>query len=65
MRREWIEIFVTDLFDAPEFQPLQKRVHTFVPQASVVGMLLEHDEAYQVVYSTQKASCSMIRIPGA
>lgn len=26
--------FVTDLFDAPEFQPLQKRVHTFVPQAS-------------------------------
>ena len=46
--------FVTDLFDAPEFQPLQKRVHTFVPQASVVGMLLEHDEAYQVVYSTQK-----------
>ena len=46
--------FVTDLFAEPQFQQLQKRVYTFVPQASVVGMLLEHDEEYQVVYSTQK-----------
>lgn len=46
--------FVTDLFAEPQFQQLQERVYTFVPQASVVGMLLEHDEEYQVVYSTQK-----------
>lgn len=46
--------FVTDLFAGAQFQQLQERVHTFVPQASVVGMLLEHDEAYQVVCSTQK-----------
>ena len=46
--------FVTDLFAEPQFQQLQERVYTFVPQASVVGMLLEHDEKYQVVYSTQK-----------
>ena len=46
--------FVTDLFAEPQFQQLQERVYTFVPQASIVGMLLEHDEEYQVVYSTQK-----------
>lgn len=30
-----------------------KRIHTFVPQSSVVGMLLEHEEEYIVVHSTQ------------
>ena len=33
--------FVTDLFAEPQFQQLQERVYTFVPQASVVGMLLD------------------------
>lgn len=46
--------FANDLFQHPQFLQLQNRVHTFVPQASIVGMLLEHDEDYHVVYSTQK-----------
>lgn len=46
--------FVGDLFELPQFQSIQDRVYTFVPQASIVGMLLEHDEAYRVIYSTQK-----------
>lgn len=29
------------------------RIHTFVPQSSIVGMLLEHEEDYRIVHSTQ------------
>lgn len=46
--------FVSDVLQKPQYALLQTRVHTFVPQASLVGMLLEHDEDYRVVYSTQK-----------
>lgn len=30
-----------------------ERIQTFVPQSSIVGMLLEHEEAYIVIHSTQ------------
>lgn len=46
--------FSIDLDQNPQFQKIKDRVFTFVPQASVVGMLLEHAEDYQVVYSVQK-----------
>lgn len=46
--------FSSGLLNSPPFLALQERVHTFVPQASVVGMLLEHDEDYRVIYSSQK-----------
>lgn len=29
------------------------RIHTFLPQSSVVGMLLDHEEDYTVIHSTQ------------
>lgn len=32
---------------------LKSRIHTFIPQSSVVGMLLEHEEDYVIVRSTQ------------
>ena len=35
------------------YQRIVSRVHTFLPQSSVVGMLLEHEEAYSVVKSNQ------------
>lgn len=34
-----------------EFQAIGERVHTFVPDQSIVGMLLEHEEDYVVVES--------------
>ncbi len=50
--------------DGPGFQPemlqstgyhaIQTRIRTFVPQSSLIGMLLEHTEQYQVVHSNQK-----------
>ncbi|WP_417147952.1 Mbeg1-like protein, partial [Ruminococcus sp.] len=46
--------FSGNLLQSPQYLRLKERVHTYVPQASIVGMLLEHEEEYQVVYSNQK-----------
>lgn len=35
-----------------DYQEMSPRIHTLVPQTSVVGMLLEHEENYTVVKST-------------
>ncbi len=45
--------FHTDVLSCPEYLSVRNRVHTFVPQSSVVGMLLDHEESYTVVHSTQ------------
>jgi hypothetical protein len=45
--------FCSDILHSEAYQRLQNRVITVVPQKSVVGMLLEHDEDYRVVASTQ------------
>jgi len=34
------------------YRNIHRRIHTFVPQSSVVGMLLEHEESYTVVQSS-------------
>lgn len=39
---------------SPGYQRICTHVHTLVPQSSVVGMLLEHEEKYTVVRSTNK-----------
>ena len=35
-----------------EFKSLAERIHTFVPQSSIVGMLLEYEEPYTVIHSS-------------
>ncbi len=35
------------------FKRIEKSISTYVPQSSVVGMLLEHEEEYMVVHSTR------------
>lgn len=35
------------------YQSIRGRLATFVPQSSVIGLLLEHDEGYTVVHSDQ------------
>ena len=45
--------FHTSLLDRPEHQRIANRIQTILPESSVVGMLLEHEETYQVVRSTQ------------
>lgn len=36
------------------YRQICSRVQTFVPQSSVVGMLLEHEEAYTIIHSTEE-----------
>lgn len=45
--------FHTDLLDLPEHRCVADRIHSIVPKSSVVGMLLEHEEDYDVVDSDQ------------
>lgn len=45
--------FSGDLLSGAAYREMQTRIHTFVPQSSVVGMLLEHEEDYVVVRSAQ------------
>lgn len=44
--------FVQKFLETPGYQAIIPKIHTFVPQSSVVGMLLEHEEPYQVVKSS-------------
>ena len=43
--------FTDYVLSSPGYQELLTRMHTFVPQSSVIGMLLEHEETYTVVKS--------------
>lgn len=56
--------FCNDILHSAAYLRLQNRVHTVVPEMSIVGMLLEHEEDYRVVASTQHGFYSMTRIPG-
>lgn len=39
----------------PGYQQIQERIHAYVPESSVVGMLMEHEENYKVVRSEEVA----------
>lgn len=43
------------LLDDPTYLEMRPMIHSIVPQSSVVGILLEHDENYTVVKSRQKS----------
>ncbi len=43
--------FSDGLLSSPGYLAVRDRVHTFVPQSSVVGMLMDHEESYEVVRS--------------
>lgn len=45
--------FRTSFLDRPEHQRIAHRITTIVPQFSVVGLLMEHEEDYTVVKSSQ------------
>ncbi len=45
--------FTEKIMQTEQFQRIEHQIHTFVPEFSVVGMLLEHLEDYSVVHSDQ------------
>ena len=44
--------FDAEVIALPGYQRICARVQTFVPQSSIVGMLLEHEEANTIIHST-------------
>ncbi len=44
--------FMEEIVESPGFKAMEPRLYTIVPQSSVIGMLLEHKEDYQVIEST-------------
>ena len=46
--------FKETLLDTQAYLQIADRIQTFVPQSSVIGMLLEHEENYTVIQSNQK-----------
>lgn len=44
--------FLPHVLETAEYRAIADRVITFVPQSSVIGMLLEHDGEYRVIDST-------------
>ena len=45
--------FYASLLSLPEHRAVSQKITTILPESSVVGMLLAHEERYQVVRSTQ------------
>lgn len=47
--------FHREIIVCEQFERVKDRVHSFVPQSSVFGMMLEHDEDFSIVKSTNKS----------
>lgn len=47
--------FSRDLVDTPGYQAVADRLFTYIPASSIVGVLLEHAEDYEVVDSTARS----------
>lgn len=45
--------FLPDVLESPEYAAIQEKIHKTVPQSSIVGMLLEHQEHFQIVKSNR------------
>ncbi len=45
--------FQASILEQPHFQRMTKILHTFIPHSSIVGLLLEHEEGYSIVESTE------------
>ena len=46
--------FCEDVIKTYEYEQMVKKVHTYIPQSSIIGRLMNHKEKYTIVKSTQK-----------
>lgn len=44
--------FCDGTLSSVEYAEMRNRIHTYLPQSSIVGVLLEHDDNYKIVKST-------------
>ena len=42
------------IFNTENYLKVLEKVNTYIPQSSIIGRLLEHDEDYEIIHSTQK-----------
>ena len=47
--------FSRSMTERPEYALLKEKLHTFIPESSIVGVLLEHCEDYTVIASTARS----------
>ncbi len=45
--------FTRRFIQSADYRGMREKIRTLVPQSSVIGMLLEHEEGYEVINSTQ------------
>lgn len=46
--------FNEEVIKSKEYLQISERINTYIPQSSIIGRLLEHEENYEIVFSTQK-----------
>ena len=46
--------FDESIFNTENYIKILEKVNTYIPQSSIIGRLLEHDEDYEIIHSTQK-----------
>lgn len=46
--------FCEDIIETSEYQEMIDNVHTYIPQSSIIGRLMNHREKYTVIESSQK-----------
>ena len=47
--------FARDMVETAEYRRIAHKLHTYIPESSIVGVLLEHAEDYEVVDSTARS----------
>lgn len=45
--------FNTEFIESEEYKAAKAKIRTIIPESSVVGMLLEHEESYEVIKSSE------------
>lgn len=45
--------FQKEMMESTGYRAITDRIHTLIPQSSVIGMLLDHEEEYTVIHSSQ------------
>ena len=46
--------FDEEIIKSKEYLGISERINTYMPQSSIIGRLLEHEEDYEIIYSTEK-----------
>lgn len=45
--------FTDFVLNSPGYKAILPKIHTFIPQSSIIGLLLEHDDPYTIIRSRQ------------